>query len=777
MNSMFKRITASFIGAAMTVSVFTACDGVKKSGVEANLLDAFDAGRKQIVELFDNAKNGNSKSEYGQKSEFTLTPEKSITSALGFDAKSISLSTQYNMNGTLSEESLKLNYGDKTLASANVIEDLSNGDSYIKIDDLTDKYLKLEASDIYTADNYFESLMPGGSLTDGLINRTTAIDDDTMVDSDDDDQAFDPESVGEIIKNLDIKGVVTDIKGVINEAAKSLPKAYSESSRTIWANDISAKFDVKRIKVSGDDIKKALDSAKQAMDKAGCIKKAVSCFADYDEFVNNIFDSFSSDYYDDLKDEKIALYYYGDELVGYEFDQDCYLVCSDTTDGFMFAFNDKTIYVKINLTAVPDGDDVDVEFTVDYPNQSIISYPEMCQASIFTPKNHISLKLEGINLDVNDNSFDSELKLTVPVSLGSDNLFGGNAVFGIDVDIEGDEDKFELTGDVSVSGDGFNQKFLNFSLVSESTEASAVKLPEDSECIPASEAETVFSQENIDAWLDGIKEALGSDFVTMIKGLISDSDGYGYDYSDDPVYDLSENYGVDYYDYYNDAMTEFDMDKFLADAEKAGYPDMEALKAAIEEQYEWGITGTPNLATLESDYDIDYYDYYNDAMTEFDMDKFLADAEKAGYPDMEALKKEIEEEYQYNITVTPNLSSLYYDYDIDYTDYYDEHYTEFDMEKFLADAKKAGYPDLDALKKEAEEDNEYMISQTPNIDALSYDYNINIYDYFDYGTNEIDTDKYLKAAKKAGYPDMDALEKELKEYCESDFPIAYNLEY
>lgn len=160
--------------------------------------------------------------------------------------------------------------------------------------------------------------------------------------------------------------------------------------------------------------------------------------------------------------------------------------------------------------------------------------------------------------------------------------------------------------------------------------------------------DSVVTEDAYLAWLNKISDALGEDLITAITEKMGDVFGVndGPDYTDDSLlYDLEVNYGIDYYDYYNDDYTEFDMDKFLSDAKKV-YPadKFDDLKEEIEDAYEYGLTTTPNIDTLYDDYDIYIDDYFDDTYENFDKEKFMEDVKKV-YPEdkLDDLEKEVDE--------------------------------------------------------------------------------------------------------------------------------------
>ena len=637
MKHISAKITACVLSVAMTAGMLSACTPTSESGAKEMLLTAFDSMANNTKNTLSAFSDDSADKQNGSKATLTVDPGEYIDDLAGVDIKEISMSTDAKIKGGVLGSALNISYDGKPIADIDTVLDKTGEAGYIKVSDLTDKYIKVPMDEA-SLSNLLDTSDLGADLDTDESDVTTDVPDET------DDVEF--EDVMGVLNEFDIKGIVSDVDKVIDEINKNLPEPDNEGERTIKENGVEAVFETKTVKVSDKDGEKILDTAKEALKNSESIKACVSKVSDYDEFINDLFESGSDDEDESSESEKVVFYYYGDKLVGFGQDNKNYLVSADTENGYITVLkaNEDSDSVSLALTAVPDGEKLDIELNC---TANISDSSNLNDALNFTanPSGTVKLKINDFEI-VNEDicSFNASAEGELPISLDDDETLNCK----IKEEYKGDNNKQEESGEITVKEDGVDKSVVKYSGVSEKTDASDVKVPEESECVAADSIDSVITEDVYGAWLNQIKDALGEELISTITekmgslmGVIDDPD-----YTDDSLlYDLETNYGIDYYDYYNDAFTEFDMDKFLSDAKKV-YPadKFDALKEEIENEYEYGLTSTPNIDTLYTDYDIYVDDYFDDSYENFDKDKFMTDVKKV-YPEdkLDDLEKEVDE--------------------------------------------------------------------------------------------------------------------------------------
>lgn len=604
MKRISAKITACVLSAAMAAGMMSACTPTGESGAKDMLLTAFDSMAKSTSKTLTNFTSDSSDKQIASKSTVTLDPGEYLDELVGTDIKEFSVSMDSKIKGDISGTTSGIAYDGKPIVDMDMVLDASNKTAYIKYLDFSDKYIKVPI--------------------DELISGTA---DDNYVDDDLSDIEFD--DIINAGNAFDVKGIVSDFDVIIEEINKTIPESDNEGERTIKENGVEAVFTTKTVTFTKDDDAKTEKAVKEALKKSENIKAFVSKLSDdYDKLIDDMFESDDDDESSD--NEKITFYYYGDKLVGFGEDSKNYLVSADTKEGFIETIkvdNEETGKIEMTLTAVPDGDKLDIEFKCSVEDVDLEAPIDIINNQSGTLK----LKVDDFEIVNSDTcTYNALVECDFPVTSNDDSNKSQNCK--IKAECKGEDNKQNVSGDITIKDDGKDKSVLKFTEVSENTDASDIKVPEDSECVDAENAESIFAGEAAQEWLEKIKDALGEELVAKLSEVIMQ----GYDDSDmtddSCLSDLSINYGIDYYDYYNDDYTEFDMDKFLSDAKKV-YPEdkFEDLKDEIEEEYEYGLTSTPNIDTLYYDYEIDIDDYFNDDYSNFDKDKFMADVKKV-YP-------------------------------------------------------------------------------------------------------------------------------------------------
>lgn len=604
MKRISAKITACVLSAAMAAGMMSACTPTGESGAKDMLLTAFDSMAKSTSKTLTNFTSDSSDKQIASKSTVTLDPGEYLDELAGTDIKEFSVSMDSKIKGDISGTTSGIAYDGKPIVDMDMVLDASNKIAYIKYLDFSDKYIKVPI--------------------DELISGTA---DDNYVDDDLSDIEFD--DIINAGNAFDVKGIVSDFDVIIEEINKTIPESDNEGERTIKENGVEAVFTTKTVTFTKDDDAKTEKAVKEALKKSENIKAFVSKLSDdYDKLIDDMFDDVQED--DSEEPESVTFYYYDDKLVGFGEDSKNYLVSADTKEGFIETIkvdDEETGKIEMTLTAVPDGEKLDIELKCSVEDVDLEAPIDIINNQSGTLK----LKVDDFEIVNSDTcTYNALVECDFPVTSNDDSNKSQNCK--IKAECKGEDNKQNVSGDITIKDDGKDKSVLKFTEVSENTDASDIKVPEDSECVDAENAESIFAGEAAQEWLEKIKDALGEELVAKLSEVIMQ--GYdGSDMTDDScLSDLSINYGIDYYDYYNDDYTEFDMDKFLSDAKKV-YPEdkFEDLKDEIEEEYEYGLTSTPNIDTLYYDYEIDIDDYFNDDYSNFDKDKFMADVKKV-YP-------------------------------------------------------------------------------------------------------------------------------------------------
>ncbi len=638
MKHISAKITACVLSVAMTAGMLSACTASSESGAKEMLLTAVDSMVKNTSNTLSAFSDASSDKQNGSKATFTVDPGEYLDDLVGVDIKEISMSADVKIKGGILGNDMNISYDGKPIADIGTIFDKTGEESYVKVSQLTDKYIKVPMDEASLGDLFGASelgLDMDDSSSDTYDNETDDVESEDIVNA---------------LKEFDVKGIVSDFDKIIDEINKSLPESDNEGERTIKENGVEAVFKTKTMKLSDKDDEKTSNVVKEALKNSENIKACVSKVSDYDKFIEDLFESVSDDEDESKDGEKITFYYYGDKLVGFGPDNKNYLLSADTADGYIsvIKINEDSDSVNLALTAVPDGEKLDMEFNINADISDL--------SGLDTPLNLIDSSSGSLKLKIDDYeivnkdicSFNAKVEGELPILLSGDEK---KTNLKIKAEYKGDDNKQEENGEVTVKVDGADKSVLKYSGVVEQTDASDIKIPAESECVVADSIDSVTTEDAYMDWLSQISDALGEDLVSAITEKMGDLFAVNDDpdYTDDSLlYDLDVNYGIDYYDYYNDDFTEFDMDKFLSDAKKV-YPadKFDDLKEEIEEEYENGLTEYPNIDTLFSDYNIDINDYIDDSYENFDKDKFMSDVKKV-YPKdkLDELEEEADEYFE-----------------------------------------------------------------------------------------------------------------------------------
>ena len=652
MKHISAKITACVLSVAMTAGILSACTASSESGAKEMLLTAVDSMAQNTSNTLSVLSDASSDKQNGSKATVTVEPGEYLDDLAGVDIKEIFMSADVKIKGGIFGNDMNISYDGKPIADIGVILDQTGEEGYVKVSQLTDKYIKVPMDDETLGDLFGASdlgLDMDDSSSDTYDNETDDVKSEDIVNA---------------LKEFDVKGIVSDFDKIIDEMNKNLPESDNEGERTIKENGVEAVFKTKTMKLSDKDDEKTSNAVKEALKNSENIKACVSKISDYDKFIEDLFETDSDDEDESKDSEKITFYYYGDKLVGFGPDNKNYLLSADTADGYIsvIKINEDSDSVNLALTAVPDGEKLDMEFNINADVSDL--------SGIGTPLNLIDSSSASFKLKIDDyeivnkdiGSFNAKVEGELPILLSGDEK---KTDFKIKAEYKGDDNKQEDNGEITVKIDGKEKSVLKYFGVAEQTDASDIKIPAESECVAADSIDSVITEDVYMDWLSQISDALGEDLISAITEKIGDSFGINddYDYTDDsPLYDLEMNYGIDYYDYYNDDFTEFDMDKFLSDAKKV-YPadKFDDLKEEIEEEYENGLTEYPNIDTLYYEYDIDINDYLDDDYENFDKDKFMSDAKKV-YPKgkLDELEEEADEYFE---SMKEMMSSLLNDTD------------------------------------------------------------------------------------------------------------------
>lgn len=617
MKHISAKITAVVLSVAMTAGMMSACTtSSEESGAKEMLLTAFDSMTKYTSDTWSAITDNTEDRQSGAKASVTFEPGEYIDDLAGTDVKAISIDAENKVKGNIVGSNINVSYDGKAIADVDAIIDSANELGYIKIAELSDKYIKAPMDEAG-----FNDLLGVPDLGLDLDAENEDVTDDTYTKTK-------IEQSMDVLGEFDVKGIVSDIDSVIAEVNKSFPESDDEGEKTIKENGVEAVFKTKTIEFSKEDNEKVEKAAKEALKNSENIKACLSKIGNYDDLINDMFEADDDDESSD--NERITFYYYGDKLVGFGEDNKNYLVSADTKDGYITVLkvNEDSDNVSLALTAVPDGDKLDIEFnlTIDMSDSSTLdSSLDIIEGESGAVKLKIN-DFELVNKDIG--SFNSNVDGEFSVMSDDENTIDCK----FKADYKGDNNKQEVSGEVTAKVDGKDKSVIKYSGVSEQTDASDIKVPEESDCIAADSISSIFTKDALASWGSKVSDALGEDLIAKLSEKIMQ--GYDdYDITGDSLLsDLEINYGIDYYDYYNDTYTEFDMDKFLSDAKKV-YPadKFDDLKEEIEDVYESGFTSTPHIDTLYSDYDIDIDDYFDDNYSSFDKDKFMEDAKKV-YP-------------------------------------------------------------------------------------------------------------------------------------------------
>ncbi len=634
MKRISAKITACVLSAAMAAGMMSACTPTGESGAKDMLLTAFDSMSKSASKSWSAMTDNADGRQSAAKGSVTFDPGEYLDELVGTDVKEISVSMDSKIKGGISGTTYGISYDGKPISDMDMVLDASSKTVYIKYSDLSDKYIKVPIDELTsgtTNDDFFDDEMPNIEFDD-IINAGKA---------------------------FDVKGIVSDVDKIIDEINKTIPESDDEGERTIKENGVEAVFTTKTVTITKDDDAKTEKAVKEALKKSENIKAFVSKLDDdYDKLIDDMFESVDDDESSD--NEKITFYYYDDKLVGFGEDNKNYFLSADTKEGFIETIkvdDEETGKVQMALTAVPDDEKLDIEFKCTVEDLDLEAPIDIINNQPVT----LELKVDDFEIVNSDTcTYNALVECNFPVALNDSNK---SQDCKIKAECKGEDNKQNVSGDITINDDGKDKSVLKFTEVVENTDASDIKVPEDSECVGAENAGSIFEGEAAQEWLNKIKDALGEELVTKITEKFAEMYSYDdyvdYD-SDNLLFDLQENYGIDYYDYYNDTYTEFDMDKFLSDAKKV-YPadKFDDLKDEIEEEYEYGLTSTPNIDTLYSDYDIDIDDYFDDNYSSFDKDKFMEDAKKV-YPKdkLEELEDEADDYAELMKEMMSSLSGL-----------------------------------------------------------------------------------------------------------------------
>ncbi len=643
MKKSIYRIFAGAMSLVIVASVLSACGESSESGAKQMLVDIAKTSSETVKNYLNLISDSPSELKSGGKANVTIKPGDYLDELIGSDIKEISLDVDAKLKGKVAGAGMSLSYDGEGIADIDTVYDGESENMYYKIVGLSDKYIKTSLredetesilSDLESMSD-IDFVMPQGAESVNAV--------------------FD-KAVG-VLKSADISGIVSDVDSVITAVDKALPEAEESGKKTVKKNGIEAVFETEKFSFNDEKVdSKCTAAAKEALLEAENIKAVVSQVTDYEELVNNMFESDYLDIYAEDEDahsesDNAIFFYYDDKLSGFGVDDSNYFVSADTDDGYMFVYKsdyDNSNKDEIALTAIPDGEKLDISFNMSMGDDTAVS--------LFSD-NELIIKINDFEIVNSDTgTYNAEIEAGASISIGE----GEQPMHcAVRAKCKGDDRTQKESGEVLVEENKKEKNLLSYDYSFQKTDASDIKIPDDSECVSDEDAASEFSDDKFTSWIEKISKVIGVDLNEKIDEWIESGLGYyddsfdeysDIDYDNEPLYDLMDNYGVDFWDYYDDDYTEFNMDKFLADAKKV-YPaeKMDALKEQIEEEYKYYLNNTPNLDALYDDYGIDYWDYYDDDFVEFDMDKFLADAKKV-YPaeKMDDLKKEIETEVSEN---------------------------------------------------------------------------------------------------------------------------------
>lgn len=643
MKKSIYRIFAGAMSLVIVASVLSACGESSESGAKQMLVDIAKTSSETVKNYLNLISDSPSELKSGGKANVTIKPGDYLDELIGSDIKEISFDVDAKLKGKVAGAGMSLSYDGEGIADIDTVYDGESENMYYKIVGLNDKYIKTSLRE---------------DETDSILSDLESMSDIDFVmpqGSESVNEVFD-KAVG-VLKSANISGIVSDVDSVITAVDKALPEAEESGEKTVKKNGIEAVFETEKFSFNDEKVdSKCTAAAKEALLEAENIKAVVSQVTDYEELVNNMFESDYADIYAEDEDarsksDNAIFFYYDDKLSGFGVDDRNYFVSADTDDGYMFVYKsdyDNSNKDEIALTAIPDGEKLDISFNMSMGDDTAVS--------LFSD-NELIIKIndfEIVNSDTGTYNAEIEAGASISISEGEQPMH-----CAVKAKCKGDDRTQKESGEVLVEENKKEKNLLSYDYSFQKTDASDIKIPDDSECVSDEDAASEFSDDKFTSWIEKISKAIGVDLNEKIDEWIESGLGYyddsfdeysDIDYDNEPLYDLMDNYGVDFWDYYSDDYTEFNMDKFLADAKKV-YPaeKMDALKEQIEEEYKYYLNNTPNLDALYDDYGIDYWDYYDDDFVEFDMDKFLADAKKV-YPaeKMDDLKKEIETEVSEN---------------------------------------------------------------------------------------------------------------------------------
>ena len=242
MKKYLLRLLSCCVAVAASACMLSACEKENKESAKDLLINAAEStslSLKNTIGLVGDKK-------IGSKVQITVDPGEFIDNLAGKDIKEISINDELKVKGGVIGNGLGINYDGKDLVDVDTVAALnqSDGNMYIKINDLSDKYIKVpvenyEISDILSGFKDVISTTYSLSESDSMSNK-----------------AIPSDMVEDALKNIDIKGIVSDIDGVITAVEKAIPDTDESGEKTVKKNGIEAVFETKKIKMTDEVTKR-----------------------------------------------------------------------------------------------------------------------------------------------------------------------------------------------------------------------------------------------------------------------------------------------------------------------------------------------------------------------------------------------------------------------------------------------------------------------------------------------------------------------------------------
>ena len=509
-----------------------------------------EGGKAKLTQVADNINNTLGTAEKAIKGELdfaynataTVSFGEGFTEQAGVSLQPISVTTVTKQKGSNTAADVSLTYGGNNLVSANAIYSRDNKSAYVQIPELSDAYLMVNVDSL--KDKIGSELSSQGVDLDSLFDSAEGADVD-----------FDTDALEKDLEEY--KKVMED----------SFPKPVDGEKKTgdIDGNEYS--YTTKEYTISGNDVKAALDKAKDdatlkdMFNKAGV---ADELGMSYDEIISQYADSMDSLFASDNLDEtvKFDAYYSGDDLAGFSFEKD--------GEG-------ATLYTILK------DDVVAVDFSLDMGSEGSASFKGSANTVDGVTNGKFTMKMETAadsDIDADMTSADGGLSLeptmAVSPSINFDTMEAevtlkdlkeeGDAFSGtIRFDVNGTSDSQAVSGwvelasastadklDLSVEFGMNGKQFVTMAVTGNKTEASDITVPSGDKIYDITnddQMNTYLAGCDSDGFVANVKKVLGDEVYNMLVNaegdLESDYDDYG-DYDDYDDYDLSD---IDLSDY------------------------------------------------------------------------------------------------------------------------------------------------------------------------------------------------------------------------------------